>query len=201
MRPGRSSGSRAGYWQTARKGAPGICDGRQGDPTPQPQRLDYRGGCEKRRGRARYAFRQSTKITTRCDASLPYPLIKTPASAGRARTAGKFRCPAYQPSASWSNVYCRRIMLNIIRRWTVTRITRFRALRCEPSIHKNARQCGTSPDGGEVSLSSVPAFGRLVKFLWPLLAGNLLEPLCRLCVAGAARVSGPPAFPPGRRPA
>ena len=31
------------------------------------------------------------------------PSIKTPASSGRARTAGKFRCPAYQPSASWSN--------------------------------------------------------------------------------------------------
>ena len=75
------------------------------------------------------------------------------------------------------------------------------ALRCEPSIHKNARQFGTNPDGGEVSLSSIPAVVRLVKFLWPLLAGNLLEPLCLLCVAGAARVSGPPAFPPGRRPA
>ena len=69
-------------------------------------------------------------------------------------------------------------MLNIIRRWTVTRITRFRALRCEPSIHKNARQFGTNPDGGEVSLSSILAVVRLVKFLWPLLAGNPLEPLC-----------------------
>ena len=77
------------------------------------------------------------------------------------------------------------------------------ALRCVPSIssHKNARQFGTNPDGGEVSLPSISAVVRLVKFLLPLLASNLFEPLCRLYVAGAARVSGPPAFPPGRRPA
>ena len=75
------------------------------------------------------------------------------------------------------------------------------ALRCEPSIHKNARQFGTNPDGGEVSTPSIPAVVRLVKFLLPLLAGNLFELLCRLYVAGAACVSGPPAFSPGRRPA